>query len=227
MRHRTLAGFTLIELLVVIAIIAILAAILFPVLNSARKRAKMTMCASNMKELNVGMLLYVGDNDDHMIGYNFFNYSYDPTIGLQEGQANRYIRSTEVFRCPMDNMKRYYGTGTGTYSYPINAYLTRSTPYSWNDDRQGPRMSYFQELARIPSFVEEKGIDELSWTDQFDNYWGINDPRFVNWDKTTGRHFGTANVAYLDGHLKPAKKDLVWNTARNDDGTFWCCPPVK
>ena len=40
-------GFTLIELLVVIAIIAILAAILFPVFNTAMEKARQTQCMSN------------------------------------------------------------------------------------------------------------------------------------------------------------------------------------
>ena len=41
------AGFTLIELLIVISIIAILAAILFPVFNNARKKALQTRCTAN------------------------------------------------------------------------------------------------------------------------------------------------------------------------------------
>jgi len=57
-------GFTLIELLVVIAIIAILAAILFPVLAQARKSARVTQTISNVKQINLGIMMYNGDFDD-------------------------------------------------------------------------------------------------------------------------------------------------------------------
>ncbi|HEY0867812.1 MAG TPA: prepilin-type N-terminal cleavage/methylation domain-containing protein [Fimbriimonas sp.] len=62
MRNKN--GFTLIELLVVIAIIAILAAILFPVFAQAKAAAKRTTDLSNVKQITLGMHLYMGDNDD-------------------------------------------------------------------------------------------------------------------------------------------------------------------
>src|SRR5580700_9880381 len=58
------AGFTLIELLVVIAIIAILAAILFPVFAQAKNAARGAACISNMRQIGLASMLYVGDNDD-------------------------------------------------------------------------------------------------------------------------------------------------------------------
>ena len=57
-------GFTLIELLVVIAIIAILAAILLPVLARAKAKALETYCLNSTKELGTAFSLYVGDYND-------------------------------------------------------------------------------------------------------------------------------------------------------------------
>ncbi len=64
--NRKLNGFTLIELLVVIAIIAILAALLLPALAAAKKRAYITNCVSNMRQIGVGVTMFAGDNGDFL-----------------------------------------------------------------------------------------------------------------------------------------------------------------
>ena len=67
-------AFTLIELLVVIAIIAILAAILLPVLAAAKNRALEAQCINNLKELQGGWELYGTDNQDYMLPNSPYGY---------------------------------------------------------------------------------------------------------------------------------------------------------
>src|SRR5579859_3742713 len=60
-------AFTLIELLIVIAIIAILAAILLPVLSQAQERSSRVACSNNLRQIVVGMIIYAGDNKDLLV----------------------------------------------------------------------------------------------------------------------------------------------------------------
>ena len=58
-------GFTLVELLVVIAIIALLLSILMPSLGRAREQTKKVICQSNLRNINIGMVMYTDDNNGY------------------------------------------------------------------------------------------------------------------------------------------------------------------
>ena len=60
-------SFTLIELLVVVAIIAVLVAVLLPALQSARDNARRVVCLSNLKQLGIGHLQYLDENNDTFV----------------------------------------------------------------------------------------------------------------------------------------------------------------
>jgi prepilin-type N-terminal cleavage/methylation domain-containing protein/prepilin-type processing-associated H-X9-DG protein len=112
-------GFTLIELLVVIAIIAILAAILFPVFAKAREKARQASCASNEKQLGLGILQYVQDYDEHMpSGYNTTLAKGGLPGAAWAGSVQPYIKSTQLMKCPDDSTSSFTQKD-GTY-YPVS-----------------------------------------------------------------------------------------------------------
>src|SRR5581483_7782855 len=71
-------GFTLIELLTVVAIIAIIAAMMMPVLSRARATADDTKCASNLRQIGMGILSYARDHDGSLPGRTSPDWTSQP-----------------------------------------------------------------------------------------------------------------------------------------------------
>ncbi len=70
------SGFTLVELLVVIAIIGILIAMLLPAIQAAREAARRANCASNLKQLGNGILLFGDRNTEQVVPFGVGTTAY-------------------------------------------------------------------------------------------------------------------------------------------------------
>ena len=117
-QYRSNFAFTLIELLVVIAIISILGALLFPVLQSGRNKAKSAVCMSNLRQIGVAITTYSIDYDDrlpyaadnsHLISFREHPSDYSGYIAIFYGVADSftntlspYTKEKQIFHCPMD-----------------------------------------------------------------------------------------------------------------------------
>jgi prepilin-type N-terminal cleavage/methylation domain-containing protein/prepilin-type processing-associated H-X9-DG protein len=114
-------GFTLIELLVVIAIIAILAAILFPVFAQAREKARSIACVSNLKQIGLGIMMYVQDYDETLpMARSYANMAGGFSTGIPQEIApyiqrvnNNGGNTAGIWKCPDDNQVPTHDPLTG------------------------------------------------------------------------------------------------------------------
>lgn len=176
-------GFTLIELIVVIAIIAILAAILFPVFATAREKARQSSCASNMKQLGIGLLQYQQDYDEMFpVGRCYVLTTCTNLGGMGwAGELYPYVKSAYVFTCP-DDQTVQAGGGTPV-SYAINGYV-------W--DLQLSKIGY-PALTLLLCEVEGANVN---LTDPQEAGGQLRSPATVADNSLTCPMSGSCNVAY-------------------------------
>lgn len=176
---RRRRAFTLIEMLVVIAIIAILAALLFPALGTARTRAKKTQCLNNVRQIAAATVTQFGELGDKLPFREGGNFAY----GFAAEQLLPYLGGNlKVFDCPANTGNqgdlncKLPSTNVWT-EYEFNSYVcSYGTAASTRDKRQSGIIDASQ-VAYVYDIP-------------YDAYNGAR----------TAHPGGGANVGYLDGH---------------------------
>ena len=223
-------AFTLIELLVVIAIVGILAAILLPALARSKAVAKRIHCVGNVRQLALSTHLYADDNSDWLPLISDFSESmvggdrlfwtwllWDGYLGRSKGvfqcAGNRVPQS--LFPVPDDFNLSYgwnrYGLNDGDLEFGYGSSLVGKV------ERSVKRGSVVSPSGCVVlgdtagwAFVNVS-INARSLKDfRQPNYAGLAPfispvhfgfgPRYAF--QLTRRHYGNANMAFLDGHVE-------------------------
>lgn len=115
------AAFTLVEILVVLAISGILAAILFPAFSSVRANARAATCASNLRQIGLGMLMYAQDHNGLLPKASVLSSEKGPRCGWPD-YFQRYARDAQIFQCPDDEQEGIYDPAcSATQDKPVHS----------------------------------------------------------------------------------------------------------
>ncbi len=207
-RHR---AFTLIELLVVIAIIAILAAMLLPALAKAKQKAQAVQCINNLRQMQLGSMMYSGDNSDRIVptGGQAIQVSFLPNAAtdpgnplnmwvygdmtvpisaanpelLRVGLLYPYLKTVAVYKCPADHRS---ARGAGQTGEPLT--VRSMSMNGWMNPLQSWNTTVSHGGKKGMDFRKQSNIPHPDKIFTFidENPWSINDGWFVC-DPTTSQ----------------------------------------
>lgn len=223
-------GFTLIELLVVIAIIAILAALLLPVLARAKEKGRQTACINNLRQLQLGWQMYVDDNNGALplntqigagalVACSLSNcwVTGNTQVGtnadnVRDGSIFQFVGNLSAYHCPSDLSTVYNSSLPRLWSYSMEVFLNGNSSGSLQNS------SEIHAPGEIFVFLDENEntIDDGMFLigRAPDNTW----PNLAS-----DRHNRSAGLSFADGHSEPlhwkAPKIFInwFQTATGDD----------
>lgn len=216
------SGFTLIELLIVIAIIAILSAILLPVLGRGKLSAQSAVCQSNLRELGAATQMYWNDNAGYSFSYSdgttnngelyWFGWIANGAEGhrpfdLSAGALYPYVNSGDVRLCPSPvwNLPQFERKGTNViFSYGCNSFVFGGPGHAVLNAvkiRHPADSMIMSDSAEVndfqpPASFSNPMFEEWYYVDVETNYSSPN-----NFPNAHFRHSRKANVTFADGHV--------------------------
>ena len=227
-------AFTLIELLVVIAIIAILAAMLLPALSKSKDKAIRSQCEGDLKQINLAISMYTLDSREYMPEPNWNSpwvsrgwlydaskgsvpdptqppYNQDSQLAYKGGLLWDYIRSSGVYRCPMDR--------TNTVSWKqraqkLSSYLMNGSVCGFGGiaGRSYKTSAFRQDCIMLWQALETNAGD-------------FNDGSSSPNEGITKLHSIGTTVGVIDGHVEYLKTLKFYAEAGNPGkGRLWCNP---
>jgi prepilin-type processing-associated H-X9-DG protein/prepilin-type N-terminal cleavage/methylation domain-containing protein len=215
-RNPQLPAFTLVELLVVIAIIAILAAILLPVLSQAQLRAKRIQCLNNLRQMAAQAQVYAGDDSGlYPIAYYYdgvknISYCWDFTTyennsRVVPGVLWQGLTTPQIQQCPSFNGSAMWANNPFTgYNYNTS-YIGHGQGEAVEQPAKDSALRHPAKTAIFGDGQYSSGADKFMrapWADPA-NGGDNSDADEMRSAGTQGfRHSGLSNVGFCDGHAE-------------------------